>query len=355
MLLILLATILILAIAYFQVTQGFFSAMIMTILSVISLVLAFNFYEPLAKLMYPYQPASADGIALLVLFVVLLLAMRMAIDRFFKANVVLGQWVDRLGGGALGIITGMILVGMLAVVVQMQPWGRSIIGYSPFDDSLNRSQRLWPFRPDEFVAGAAKALSAQSLGSQSGGGFGKAHDDLLLEQFCARNTAGRNSRIDAETNAFAVEAAYLNWVSDIPICPLLKDEITKAIVIRVEVRRGASDDDGWWRLPGTHFRLVGTSGRSYYPVGYLATSARSLASGGWECVGPRDGGVAVPGQLIAEKRFGEDDDAIVDWVYQILNNDEPDYMVFRRIVRDAVPKPTRGRPNPDKAMQAVGD
>lgn len=354
MLLILLTTILVLAIAFFQVTQGLFSALMMTVLSLVSLIVAFNYYEPLARLLYPYQPASADGIALVVIFVVVLLALRILGDRFIKRNVVMGLWVDRIGGGALGILTGMLLVGVLAVVMQMLPWGESILGYRPFDDSLRRSQRLYLFAPDDFVVGTVRALSGQSLGSRAGFGYGSVHDDLLRELFCARNTAGRGGRIDARTDALTVEGAYSSpggmWGVAIPTCPMLSDQITKVVVVRVEVDRRAAGGDGWWRLPGTHFRLVGESGRSYYPLGYLATSSR-----GWECVSaPSSEGVVQPALLIAEKRAGNEQSVTVDWVFRMLTDDKPDHMVFRRVSRAIVPKVASRLPDPAGAMKAPG-
>ena len=48
MVLILVATILVLAIVSFQVVEGLFSSLIMAILSVLCAALAFTYYEPLA-------------------------------------------------------------------------------------------------------------------------------------------------------------------------------------------------------------------------------------------------------------------------------------------------------------------
>ncbi len=208
MVLILLATILILAIAFFQVTQGFYSATIMVVLSGLSAAVAFQYYEPLAKLLLPYQPTSADAIALLAIFVILLLGLRLGIDSFFRRNVVMGVWVDRIGGGIVGLLTAMMLVGVLAVAIQMLPWGPSILWYRPFDDSLLRQGRLYPFSPDDFVLRTIKILSSESLARDPNICFASAHDNLLLELFCARNTAGKNGRIDAEAGCLTVGSVY---------------------------------------------------------------------------------------------------------------------------------------------------
>jgi uncharacterized membrane protein required for colicin V production len=337
MVLILLATALILAIAFFQVTQGFYSATIMVMLSVLSAAVAFHFYEPLASLLTPYQPAAADALALLAIFVILLLGLRLAIDYFFRHNAVMGVWVDRIGGGIVGLLTGMTLA-----------WGPSILGYRPFDDSLQRRSRLYPFSPDDFVVGLIKRLSDPNKGSLARGstrGFVGAHDDLLLELFCARNTAGKNGRIDAEAGSLSVGSAYTSegasWGDDVPAGPRLGEQVTKVIVVRATVDRGAADKGGWWRLPATHFRLVSDSGRSYYPVGYMIRSATGLV-----CVpAPSQEGRLQVARLIVEHQMGREKTVSIDWAYRLLPQDTPTTLVFRRRCQAAVPKPSSRLPD----------
>ncbi|MCJ7544372.1 MAG: CvpA family protein [Phycisphaerae bacterium] len=349
MILVLLATILVVAIAFFQATQGFYSAMIMAVLSLVSALVAFNYYEPLAAMMYSQQPTLADAVALLVLFVVLLLGLRLAADHFLHRNVVLGLWANRIGGGTLGLLTGMILVGVLAVALQMLPWGPSVLGYKPFDDSLQRTSRLLLFAPDDFVLGTMDVLSGESLAGASTHPFGNAHDDLLLELFCARNTAGRNGRTDTPTGVLSVDQAYASdgaWGRDVPSDPRLGDRITKVVVVRATVNRGATDKDGWWRLPGTHFRLVGKGGRSYYPVWYLA---RTAAGAQWVTAPSEEGRLQVA-RVIVERKAGKENALSVDWVYRVPADEEGldakgMVMVFRRICRDNVPKPASRFPD----------
>ncbi len=349
MILALLATILILTIAFFQATQGFYSAMIMAVASLLSAVVAFNYYEPVAGLMYSQQPATADAIALLAIFVILALGLRLAADYFLRGNVVLGVWANRIGGGALGLLTGMILVGVLAVGLQMLPWGPSVLGYEPFDESLQRSSRLIVFAPDDFIVRTIDALSGKSLARRSIHRFADAHDDLVLELFCARNTAGKNGRIDTTTGALSVGQAYVSdgtWGRDVPADPRLGDQITKVVVVRAMVDHGATDKDHWWRLPGTHFRLVSESGRSYYPLGYMVRTARGMA-----CVAaPSDEGRLQVARLVVESKLSIEDRTLsVDWVYRVVADDDgldcPVAMIFRRVCRADVPKPANRIPN----------
>jgi hypothetical protein len=346
MIVILLATLLILAIAFFQATQGFYGAMITAVVALLSAVAAFNYYEALASLLYADQPAVADAIALLVLFLVLMVGLRLAADYLLRRNVVLGVWTNRIGGGVLGLWTGMVLVGVLVVAMQMLPWGPSVLGYTPFDDSLVRSSRVLPFLPDDFVVGTIDALSRRALSRSVPAGqmphwFSNTHDDLLLELFCARNTAGKNGRIDAARDALSVGQAFVSdgsWGRDVPTDPRLGEVFTKVVSVRATVSLGAVDKDGWWRLPGTHFRLISESGRSYYPIGYLARTP----TGAEYVSAPTEQGRPQPARLIVERKAGKERSVSVDWVYRVLVDedglDAPVEMVFRRICTGEIRK-----------------
>jgi len=386
MVVIILATVLILAIAYFQVVQGFFSAMIMTILSVLCAVLALNTYEALAEaFLRSRQQAYADPIALIAMFVLPLLAARILLDRFVGGNVAFGAWADRIGGGLLGIVTGMVLVGMLLIVMQMLPFGETVLGYRPYDDALRRDQRVWPLYPDEFTVALARQVSRGALGGEVS--FEKLHDDLLLAAFCARNTGGRNGGVHAAPDAAKVRRAYeppaeqADWLAKVPEDPRAEGAgITKVVVLDVSVGDSAADADGWFRLVGTHFRLVAdraptrepsggedeppdeeiavggpaddapTGARSYYPLGMLEPNQGGTD---WAFLPPpMEDGEPQLARLVAERRLGKDKTASVLWVYRIAQQHRPEYLVFRRVSRCEVPRARKAVPKlPTPATQ----
>lgn len=337
MVLILVAAALVLAVAFYQVIQGLFSAVIMAILSILSAALAFSLYEPLARaLLYTRQPAYADSVALMALFFVPLLVMRLLFDRFLRGNVVAGVWTDRIGGGLLGLLTGMILVGMLMICAQMLPFGETVLTYRPFDDELRRDQRLAPFYPDEFVAGLAKHLSAASLSGDRT--FGSDHDDLVLEAFCARNTAGQNGRTDALPGQLIVKGAYepelrdAPWSSEVPADPLDK-KATRIVAIQVTINESTRDKDDWWRVIATHFRLVCQEGRSVYPVALMMPGADKL-----DLPKVEDGQPQIA-TLIAGVKWSDGVKALkFNCIYRLRKDETPSYLVFRRVARAAIGK-----------------
>ena len=314
MVLILFAAALVLGIAYYQAVQGLFSSLIVAVLTILCAAAAVNFYEPVAAaLLYTRQPAYADAIALIVIFVLPLLGLRLAVDKLIAGNVVLDRWLNWGGGALAGLITGMLHVGILMLAMQMLPFGPSLLGYRPFDQTLQRKDRLAPFYPDEFTIGLGKMFSDGTFRGRRS--FARAHDNLLLELYCARNRPERSRRLkgrekirsrlgrfDALPGDLNVEAAYEcerqhveQWCKEGDVHPLLdqeplpyekdkarKGQLRKIVVVRALVDKDAREGrdsrvENWWMLPATQFRLVSESGRSFYPVGYLTHLAYDKA------------------------------------------------------------------------------
>jgi len=358
MLLALLATILILAIASYQVVQGLFSALVMTILTILAAMVAFNYYELLAPLLHPYQPLHADGLALVALFGVVLLVLRVLYDKFIPGNVLFGLWLNRIGGGLLGVLTGSILVGTLLVAVQLLPFPERFMTYRPFDGSLQRSSRLAPLFPDEFVLGMAKMLSAGSFRTTPPNPLGAKHEDLLLEAFCTRNRAGLGGELNVKTDSLSSAQAYepdpamfRTFVDDIPRNPLLgPNAVGKILIVRARIKDSAADSDKWYRLPGTQFRLVGSTGRHYYPVAYLISGPK------WQVVAPplQDGRAQIA-DLAVQRQSQKGQSLTVDWIYEVPSTEKPVSLVFRRVARRKLASPSPSmppradalKPNPD--------
>ena len=339
---------LVLTVTYFQVSQGVFSALIMALLSVLCAMIALNFYQPAAALLYEYQPAHADAIALIVLFAVPLLGLRFLFDSFLGANVVMGMWANRIGGGAFGFLAAMVIAGIFALVMQMLPWSRTVIGYSPYDDSLERNQRLAPFYPDEFVLKLASSLSAGSLKDRRP--FAKAHEGLLLDLHCARNRMFRTIRdeknerhsyyigrpdapADALTKAEATVIEPFGEDVKVPQYPLLKNRAkSQLMVVTAAVDESAAGEDGWWRLAATQFRLVTRDGKSYYPNAFMTDQGKPA-------YGRRRGKThsnrdKLIGLIYFEANSRDVGNTVeVKWLYQIDADAKPSHLVFRRIAK----------------------
>ncbi|MFB3892720.1 MAG: CvpA family protein [Phycisphaerae bacterium] len=391
MLLAVIVTLLVLGVAFYQAVQGWYSALIMTILTICCALVAFNYYEPLAQsLLYARQPAYADAISLIALFVLPLLTLRFLYDHFLGSNVLTGAWPDRIGGGILGLITAQIVVGVLMVAVQMLPWGTTILGFEAYDSSLHRKTGLFPY-PDEFTIGMVSLVSGSKAPTDSSGAngsmstdprrpFTQAHDDLLLELFCGRNTGverkpdGTDKPLDGNIETmpnppggmkhFKVTGVFTPpehpaWGDDPPDYPLAKPENPgRIVIVRCQLLKAsaAQDKDGNVRLPATQFRLVALNKsnkdvHSYYPVAYLtyldpadkATSqiARNRKdTTAWLVIGAekdKEGRAQIANLTVYRQWDQYDDDKkplTIDWVYRIPSEEWPWAAIFRRVAVD---------------------
>jgi hypothetical protein len=375
MLIIILATVLVLAMTAFFAGQGLFSSMIAAVLSVLCAAFALNAYPALASaVLYDRQGPIANGVALIALFVLPLIGSRWLADALVPLNVQFSLWTDRIGGTALGLIASMTMVGMVLVIMQMLPFGDSVLGYTPYDNALRRDQRVWPFCPDDFAVSIGSLGSVGAFGGE--GSFNDLHADLLREAAAARNTAGSNGTTFARPDTMRMKSAYMPTPEDlkkafkgkdinIPRDPLLAtpDAGSQVLLIGMQIDSDAGDSDDWTRLAGTQFRLVARRPASmgdkgpidHYPVGCLM--AVGTADGEvpeWKfTAAPMSKGVAQVGKLLA----AEKGNPVIYWVYQLGQDEKndyekPDYVVFRQVSIKQVPK---CKPEMPALPQPTGD
>ena len=374
MILNILAGVLILAIAFFLSVQGLFSAMIMAILAVLSAAIAFNYFDILGDALAERMGAYAHGVSLLTCFVVTLLALREIFDRVIRGNVNVSMWVNRIGGGAVGLIAGMIITGMLLIVINLLPLPATILMYEGYDSTLAEANAGPVGWSTGLTLGLMNNLSAGSLQPIVGEErllFG--HDDLRLEAHCSRSRP-RGARAGAPPNALAVEfvrelpdpdserakqiadkATLRQIVDATPGYRQSTSEVapgqTKVLIVRAKIDVEArSDEDNWHRLPATHFRLVTTTGESFYPVGYLTYI------GGWQVnTASTAEGVAKVADIMVVRPLpeGKNKDLVVDWVYRVPAAAKAEHLIFRRLSSQKLPTPVLGLPESEAFKTAL--
>lgn len=344
------------AIAFLQMRQGLFSSLVMAVLTTVSATLTFMSFEYLASAtgLREAVPSIAEGICISVVFGASLFIMRFAADRLIKADIFFDTMVDRVGGGACGLITGITMAGILALTLQTLPFGRSILGYEPFDDDLERAAYLHPFYPDDYLLALGNTCTT---GSMSGGGvFEHRHPDFLRELFCWRNRAGRCPVVTSPPGTINVRKLYA--LDGTRLADKKKDKDLVDVVVRIEVNGSAAyipapdknkrkrNKGWWWRLPATHFRLVcrrEDNGAEklvgFYPWSYLFydndTPKLALSAGKADPDPIPKGALAVERNSKAAfydpKKYRSDKtDLIVDWVYRIPAEVVPLRLEFRR-------------------------
>jgi hypothetical protein len=362
------ALVLVLGIAFYQSAHGTFSALIMALLSMCCAALAMNYYEPLAQaLLASSLPTYANAIALVGLFGIPLIGLRLLADRFIPGNVLLGIWPDRIAGGLLGLVTGLVCTGILTIGLQLLPWTDDVLGYRPFDDTLKRDQSLAPLYPDEFVIGMSNMLSTGALEGDPVRPWNKRHDDLLLELHCARNTGktqepkapiGKEVPVNliggVQSDSLKVLGAYLpperadlpQWADEVPAYPFFTDKEKlagqKIVIVRCNIAENTKTPGGnAYNITPTQFRLVTNTGRSLYPLGYLTYSGTVTPENKtpwmFHSVGQdKENKVAIGSQALMRPVEGSAG-LVVDWVYRKPANENLDYVTFRGLASDSVP------------------
>jgi len=325
-----LVLIMILGVAMFYYTQGLFSSLVTLLVTIACAAMALTWYQPIAVTLYPTYSAIAPSLTLMLLFGLPLIGMRMLFDWILaRKNVVFNQWVDRIGGAILGLVIGMVIVGMLVMCLSMLPFGASLMGYRPFDDTLTRQQTLAPFKPLNFLLTTMGKLSGGSLSDENS--FAANHAEFELREFAYRNRAAVKGEAKLAVNNNCPEDAaviiqayeipkdhpWLNeeWTAKIAPAapveivegetptetpaeppveapvepgnphylpglvaaknPLLSDEEntlanSRFVIVRVGVDRDLVGKGKFFQIPATNFRLVLPDGRSMYPIAYMS-------------------------------------------------------------------------------------
>jgi uncharacterized membrane protein required for colicin V production len=324
MLWIILATLLVLGVTFYQAVQGVFSALIMALGTIVCVSIAFNYYEPLGAMISAAHPELAHPAALMGLLFVPLLAFRIVVDRFLPGNLIPGVVLDRAGGAIFGLVTALLLIGTLQIAMQMLPFERAILGYDPYTDTLKRNSRF-PYA-DSFTLGMVETLSAGSMsaiGADETDAYGYHHENLILELWGLRNRTNRTS-IAPGTEPPAVSGVYDvtdRYDDDLAGYPGYAGDASRILAVRVDVPDGAAER-GVFHLSGTHFRLVDSEGESFFPMGYLQYA------GGWQAVAPEN----APGEV--RVRYSADQNvAGVDLLYRLpmrgATPREPAFLQFR--------------------------
>jgi hypothetical protein len=102
-----------------------------------------------------------------------------ALDVYLPRASLLPQLLDRIGAGVIGFGTSFLITGLVAICVQLVPWGSGFIGYERFDKADPAKQNELMLKPDRVTA---RFVAALSNGAFSGPvSFTAAHPDLVSE------------------------------------------------------------------------------------------------------------------------------------------------------------------------------
>jgi hypothetical protein len=307
MILLLIVLLLVGGVAFFHYKQGLFSATLSAILATISAIVAMSYQEVIARSVLQGKMADlANAVALVVLFALIFLILRIIFDLIAPGNVTVPVTLNKVGGALGGAVAGLVAAGVLVTAAQMLPFGPSILGYARIEVSSDAIPATLPppkqntstainflmkadkvedavhthllLPVDDLVVGITSHVS--SGGALAGQSMAAVHESYLDELFLQRvgiqagakhvavNVPGGASQatvqgvfalngqpplkvLDAEFPAVAI---HDRWAS--PIETSLKPTGSDAIlVVRVLLSRESADTDGNARLSPGSVRL----------------------------------------------------------------------------------------------------
>jgi len=396
------ATVLILAITFYQGLQGLFSALIMCILTILSAALAFGLYEDLyfAQLM-AYQPDHGRAIALMAIFIVTLLALRLIFDQLVSGNMQFPVYVERAGGGAFGLVSAMIIIGMLAIGFQMLPLPTTFLGFTRYtllegdkvvvnapeaveqtgDNTVARSRVDWSrveqvrnslwLRPDGFTAALVSHLSGNALRGRNG--FGEVFPDFLASLHRARDGLYRESLQVVRPDGLRVqeywcphpnepfytrqryhdEQARKDMIRLVLSEKKLSSDL-KRLVVRVTVKEETEDarDRSNFHFTTEQVRLLGREGKGAAPKEYFLAGLNDQAN-------PHMLIELFRGEEVDRPRRGPDDkpNNEFDFVFEVPNTDqfEPWLIEYKQNARVEIRpshKRDQGKPGPKPSARS---
>lgn len=144
-----LAGLIILAIAYAYSVEGLFTACTMFINVLLAGMFAFNFWEPLADMLEPELAGAAalgyeDALVLVLLFWLALGSLRLVTNQLANAEIEMPLLAQRIGGAVFGLLTGYLVCGFLACVLQTLPWHENFMGFEPKYEQGRPLRRVLP-------------------------------------------------------------------------------------------------------------------------------------------------------------------------------------------------------------------
>ncbi|MEM9882497.1 MAG: hypothetical protein AAF800_06250 [Planctomycetota bacterium] len=152
-------------------TYGLFSALLHLLVVVVAGALAFAFWELwVYALLMGVMPTYAWGVGLVLPFAVLLIGLRLAVDRLVRGNVKFPRLADQVVGGAVGAASGTLTAGVAVIGIGFLPLPPAIGGVQPYEVFSNGSVApkegggLW-LKADSLAAGFFGRLSTGAFSS----------------------------------------------------------------------------------------------------------------------------------------------------------------------------------------------
>jgi len=296
------------AIVFFHYLQGFFSATLSALLTIVAAGVALSYHEVLVESLLGGKYADqAGGMAICVLFAAAYLIPRVLFDKLIPGYVQVPVLLDRIGGAAMGVVAAVMATGVVAIAAQSMPFDKSLAGYTRYPLAADRQvvvpsetpggrqrdslvyDQMTPNKMDTAQSGlllpvddlVLSFVSRMSEGAMSGHQPLRAiHPDYLQELWGQRAGAQVGAKRTALNLADKEQVTVLSiyQVGGVPQgSPDFKDIHSfeaeakhrgPLLVVRAAFNKDAADADDLVRVGTGAVRLV-VNGKNLFPIGTL--------------------------------------------------------------------------------------
>ncbi|HUU84073.1 MAG TPA: CvpA family protein [Phycisphaerae bacterium] len=353
---------LIAGIAFYQSIHGLLSSLIFCVWTMVCTALAFALYQYVAfeLLMGVLGPKSdfALPIALVVCFVVPLIGGRVALDHFIQRAGLLAVMVDRVGGLLFGVITALLLVGVMVTAIQMLPFGGRVLGFARFDPQSNeplKEHAIW-LSPDRFAVGMASMFSSGVFSGDRA--LREDHPDLLAEIGWSQAAVPVGCRHLAKPGAIRLTSATVPdyvYTKVLDAGEILEykwnDPRPRHEFLAVSFVPGADaeDFDNQHRFTLPQIRMVGKD-RDGRPQQYIPMAVRDSQDVEGDHIKNVEEG--SKNESVLFKLWEPGDDGEIRVTFEVPVGFEPEYLVYKTGARVKMTKP---RPEENGASQTRQD
>ncbi len=324
-----------LAMAYFGSVHGLFSSFMHLMVVIAVGAISFAIWEPLTLgLLIKYIPRMAWAVGLIVPFALLLVILRMVVDKLVPRDAQFMPMVSTLLGAACGAISGILTAGIAVIGFGFMPFGADMGGFQPYSIGgggvlIDRGEGdLWV---------PVHRITATFFGGLSGGAFSTSTPmaeympDLDLQISLVRMRPENVSIVAAPgavkvTGASIADAANLTDASPATaeaLGPDFRRPGYKLVMIDTEWSKieGTLDGDRALRLPASQVRLVTKSDETGIklvgPVGFAKPKG--------------DASVFHPYDSDGVLAFSTTPTSTFSWVFLVPADQEPRFLMVRKL------------------------
>ena len=285
----LLVVLIILGCVAYQYLKGtFVKSFAVVITSICASVVAFGYFELLAKVVASYSPSLApwaQPLSFALLFILAFAVLQTIAAQLTRRSVDFGPLPERIGRVVCGIFLGLIVSGLLLTAAAMAPIPAKY-PYQRFDatrpDAEKPNKVL--FNADGFATGWFSIVSSGSFSGKRS--FATLHPAFLDQLFLNRHEIADGVSIITSSEAIEIPKKKAVWLApealkDSNGRPVLPKSGHNLTIVRVgittkAIREGGTFTPSQLRLickqKGDDKDPLAGKGKNIYPVGYLKTA-----------------------------------------------------------------------------------